>query len=308
VLDRQLAELVARDLNTNPGLVEKDWHVTRAIAVLAAFDHGGPLPAFGGGTSLSKGWRLIKRFSEDIDFKVAMPAGVSRNKAKKDRGAYRDRVLAALTEAGFVLADEPFKRDENRFFSADLLYPSLFETGPGLRPHIRVEMSLKASTLEPVARPIASLISMAQRNPPEVAAFLCVNPVETAADKLSALAWRVHARRRGAPDDDPTIIRHLHDLAALRATVNASDEFPELVRRAKAEDTGRGGEATASINPKAMFAGMLERLTSDRLWAVEYWDYVRQVSYADIDELLDFDQAVAAVKDLITEIGDDDLT
>ena len=36
-------------------------------------------------TPLSKGWGLIKRFSEDIDFKVSMPAGVSRNKAKKDR-------------------------------------------------------------------------------------------------------------------------------------------------------------------------------------------------------------------------------
>ena len=31
-------------------------------------------PVFSGGTSLSKGWGLIKRFSEDIDFKVAMPA------------------------------------------------------------------------------------------------------------------------------------------------------------------------------------------------------------------------------------------
>jgi hypothetical protein len=31
--------------------------------------------------SLSKAWRLDKRFSENIDFKVAMPAGTSRNKA-----------------------------------------------------------------------------------------------------------------------------------------------------------------------------------------------------------------------------------
>jgi predicted nucleotidyltransferase component of viral defense system len=68
------------------------------------------LPSFGGGTSLSKGWRLIKRFSKDIDFKVAMPAGVSRSKAKKERSANRDRVLAALTQTGFTLADEPFAR------------------------------------------------------------------------------------------------------------------------------------------------------------------------------------------------------
>ncbi|SRR5712671_7324498 len=35
---------------------------------------------------------------------------------------------------------------------------------------------------------IRSLIAMAQRQSPEIAAFPCVDPVETAADKLSALA------------------------------------------------------------------------------------------------------------------------
>ena len=64
MLDRHLDELVARDLNTNPGLIEKDWHVTRAIGVLATLDHGAAVPAFGGGTSLSKGWQLIKRFGD----------------------------------------------------------------------------------------------------------------------------------------------------------------------------------------------------------------------------------------------------
>lgn len=47
VLDRRLVERVAADLLTSPGLIEKDWHVTRALAVLAAFDHGGYVPAFG---------------------------------------------------------------------------------------------------------------------------------------------------------------------------------------------------------------------------------------------------------------------
>jgi hypothetical protein len=243
VPDRRLVELVARDLNTNPGLVEKDWHVTRAIGVLAALDHGGAVPAFGGGTSLSKGWQLIKRFSEDIDFKVSMPAAVSRSRAKKDRSNYRQHILAALTDAGFTLAGEPLKRDESSFFSADLLYPSLFDTGPGLRPHLRVEMSLSGAALPPIARPISSLIAMAQRHPPEVAAFLCVDPVETAADKLSALAWRVQARRRGSDGDDPTIVRHVHDLAALKSSVVASHDFARLVRNAMAEDEGRGGHS-----------------------------------------------------------------
>jgi len=304
VLDRRLVERVAADLLTSPGLVEKDWHVTRALAVLAGHDHGGAKPAFGGGTSLSKGWGLIKRFSEDIDFKVAVPAAASRNKAKNERSAYRKRILAALSEAGFVLAREPTRADENHFFSADLFYPNLFDTSPGLRPHIRVEMTLQAPALPLIARPIVSLIGLAQRQSPEVTAFLCVDPVETAADKLSALTWRVLARRRGSADDDPTIIRHLHDLAALKETISASGDFARLALKAMTDDTGRGGEATASSDPAALFAGMLERLSTDRLWAGEYENYVDAVSFARPDEQLGFDVALAAVRDLVALIGE----
>jgi hypothetical protein len=298
VLDRHLVEKVAADLLTSPGLVEKDWHVTRAIGVLAALDHGGARPAFGGGTSLSKAWGLIKRFSEDIDFKVAMPPALSRNQAKKARSIYRDQVLAALATAGFALAGEPMKRDESRFFSADLAYPSLFPTGPGLRAHIRVEMQLEPAALAPIERPIGSLVAQAQRQNPEVPAFPCVDPVETAADKLSALAWRVQARNRGSADDDPTIIRHLHDLAALESGAKDSPEFVRLVHEAAARDAGRGGGSTTE-DPAARFASMLDRLERESFWASDYEKFVQQVSFAPADEVIEFDGALAAVRRLV---------
>ena len=190
-------------------------HVVRALGVIAGVDTAGMMPAFSGGTSLSKGWELIKRFSEDIDFKVGEPAACSASRARRERTAYRERVLEALSSAGFELIDKPDVSNESRFFSADLTYSAEFGAGHGLRPHIRVEVSFEAPSLPPVPRPIRSLIATAQREPPEVASFPCVDPVETAADKLSALAWRVLARDRTRPRDDPTIIRHLHDLAAL---------------------------------------------------------------------------------------------
>jgi hypothetical protein len=299
VLDRPLVEAVAQRFSAAPGLIEKDWHVTRALEVLATLDHGGALPAFGGGTSLSKGWGLIKRFSEDIDFKVAMPARASRSQVKKARSVYRERVLDGLTAAGFVVGDNILKRDESSFFSAALFYPALFDTGPGLRPHIRIEMSLSAATLPPIARPIGALVTLAQNRPPEIAAFLCVDPVETAADKLSALAWRVLVRQRGSDNDDATIVRHVHDLAALKPHVSASGDFPTLVGKAMADDTGRGGEATASADPAKLFAGMLDRLATDPLWATEYQDYVDAVSFARPDERLRFDVALAAVAELV---------
>lgn len=56
--------------------VEKDWWVTIILKALFNLECG-PFLLFKGGTSLSKGWELIQRFSEDIDIAI-------------DRRFYRD--------------------------------------------------------------------------------------------------------------------------------------------------------------------------------------------------------------------------
>jgi hypothetical protein len=99
-----------------------------------------------------KGWELIKRFSEDIDFRVGEPERWSASRARRERTVYRGPVLEALAGAGFELIDEPTVGDVTRFFSADLAYDPEFGAGQGLRPHIRVEMSFQASALPLVAR------------------------------------------------------------------------------------------------------------------------------------------------------------
>jgi len=54
----------ARGLPVNA--IEKDWWVTVVLRAMFSTPYG-PSLLFKGGTSLSKGWNLIERFSEDID-------------------------------------------------------------------------------------------------------------------------------------------------------------------------------------------------------------------------------------------------
>lgn len=303
MLDRRLVEDVANRLRPGgEGLIEKDWHVVRAISVLAALDHGDALPVFSGGTSLSIAWGLIKRFSEDVDFKVAMPEARSPSRARALRSAYRHKVLNALGGAGFELIGEPFSRNQSTFFSADLAYPSEFDAAPGLRPHLRIEMTFQTTALPAVERPIRSLIAQGQEIAAEIPAFACVDPVETAADKLSALAWRVCVRHRGSEKDDPTIIRHLHDLAALEACVTTAPAFNTLLSNAANADTGRGG-GRVPTNVAERFALMLERLTTDVIWEDEYEEFVHNVSFAKSDELISFSSALAATGRLIGDFA-----
>src|SRR5213593_103068 len=54
-----------RSRGLRAAIIEKDYFVTEALRIIEA--EAGARVIFKGGTSLSKGWSLIQRFSEDID-------------------------------------------------------------------------------------------------------------------------------------------------------------------------------------------------------------------------------------------------
>lgn len=60
---------IAADKGMKPFAVEKDWWVSRTLEIIFQMDIAKHL-VFKGGTSLSKAWKLINRFSEDIDLAI----------------------------------------------------------------------------------------------------------------------------------------------------------------------------------------------------------------------------------------------
>jgi predicted nucleotidyltransferase component of viral defense system len=57
------------EMGMTPFAVEKDWWVSRTLNIIFQMDIAAHL-VFKGGTSLSKAWKLINRFSEDIDLAI----------------------------------------------------------------------------------------------------------------------------------------------------------------------------------------------------------------------------------------------
>ena len=178
---------IAGELGTDESLIEKDWHVVRVLAAIAAAQNMDARLIFTGGTCLSKAWSLIQRFSEDIDFKIEMPAGHDRQARRVVRG-----LLISLIEGlGYRIEGEPVVRNEGQFVQIALNYGAMFGAVPGFRPHIQAELSVRTPAITPVARSVASFVAIARGDAPEVPSIWCADPVETAAEKLSALAWRV---------------------------------------------------------------------------------------------------------------------
>lgn len=108
-------DTTAARLDTTSQNVEKDFWVCWTLdALFHGLPHGGPRLLFKGGTSLSKGFGLISRFSEDIDVTVfrddiGAPASIAelealsgkKRKARLDgiRDACRSYINGPLREA-----------------------------------------------------------------------------------------------------------------------------------------------------------------------------------------------------------------
>lgn len=82
-----LVQQVADTVGVRASFVEKDFwaievlraaHVTRAIALRDGLNMGEVICLFKGGTSLSRAFGLVKRFSEDIDLLAVFPDDTSR--------------------------------------------------------------------------------------------------------------------------------------------------------------------------------------------------------------------------------------
>jgi hypothetical protein len=88
----------------SPQVIEKDYFVTEALRIIASRWAGQVI--FKGGTSLSKGWNLIDRFSEDIDLflnKQAFDPVLGANRIDRELGEIE---IAVGLHSGLTLADK----------------------------------------------------------------------------------------------------------------------------------------------------------------------------------------------------------
>lgn len=70
---REAVEATAQSLNLRPVFVEKDYWIVYVLKKLSKSEFADKV-VFKGGTSLSKAYQCIQRFSEDIDLAILSPA------------------------------------------------------------------------------------------------------------------------------------------------------------------------------------------------------------------------------------------
>ncbi len=232
-----LLRIVSTHRRLGLGLVEKDYWVTHT---LWALHRCGFEIWFKGGTSLSKGFGLVERFSEDLDLKiesgrVQLPdPGNWRSdgtRAIQQRREYFNTLARAIRVPGAnVTRDAESSDAEQRSANFRVAYPGLHlsDLAPPMRPYVLLEVG-NARVTPSVERGMTSfvheyLVEIGQLdgfedNRPR--AVRCVHPLVTLLEKLDALQ-----RRALREDVEPaTFIRHYEDAARIIAR---AAELPPL--------------------------------------------------------------------------------
>lgn len=141
--------------------VEKDWWVSRTLEIIFQMPIAQYL-VFKGGTSLSKAWKLIHRFSEDIDLAIdkeffeGYKGDISKtkiNKLRKEAGAYTtgtffEELKQAFETKGFT--DLEFKVLEAKDSDQDprileIYYPNTIKPDSEyILPRVQIEVSCRS--------------------------------------------------------------------------------------------------------------------------------------------------------------------
>lgn len=216
--------LAARGVDLAPSLVEKDYWITH---VLWALQGAGLEVSFKGGTSLSKAFGIIQRFSEDLDLRIGpgnsgLPSAGNWKSDRKTAVAARRAFFQALADLRLpgvnLELDEDSLGDAAKGAVILVDYPGVFKDGlpASASPSIKLEIG-EARIRPSLQRAISSWVqdhigrdALGGRFAANyVPALDCVHPMVTLLEKLDAIS-----RRFARPDlEARTFVRHYEDAA-----------------------------------------------------------------------------------------------
>jgi predicted nucleotidyltransferase component of viral defense system len=283
-------------------LVEKDYYVVKALRALSVANIAPLSVAFGGGTSLSRAHRLIRRMSEDIDLKIISREPPTRGQLRRLRDVVTDELLAA----GFIFdPHNPLHRrsaNESRYTVFRLPYRSLVRGEGALRPEIQIELAPWPLRQPSIDLSVSSFVAEAFRRPPEVERIACVTVTQTAAEKFVALTRRV-ALQLAQPEvtRDSTLVRHLYDLYVVRDHYDVV-EVATMVKDVIRHDVEAFGNQPSNYKndplgeTRAAVSALVEQTDYARLYDV----FMRDMVYG---ERPDFSLAITAIENILGRLG-----
>ena len=281
---KEIIEAVARECKRAELMVEKDTVQSMFLLELSKIN----LPfVFKGGTSLSKAYNLIDRFSEDIDLSM------NRKPTQTERKASKEHIVEIAKSLGMELTNPDQIKSRHDYNMYVFSYDSLFSKKP---MEIIVETSYYQTVYPAEKHEVGSFVGKFCKDngislpiPFEAATVIMnVQSLErTFIDKIFAIC---DYRIQNMQDRDS---RHLYDICKLLPVIKMDLKLDELI------DTVRKDRMHSKNNPSAQLEynipEMLKEIISSRFYEPDYRNVTQKLLYEDISYDYAIENGIAVV-------------
>lgn len=222
-----LLRIVGKDFGIEPGLIEKDYWIMHTLYGLKKQGYEFELK---GGTSLSKGYEIIQRFSEDIDIHIKPPAemGIDENPKKekepniKAKKHFYDWLAADIKIDGIVAVKRDTAFDDIRYYRSGgirLYYDDISEVIDGVKEGILLEAGFdtvtpnNSLTISSWAynKAVQQEVDIIDNRAKEIA---CYHPGYTFVEKLQTIATKFRQEQE-TDEERQNLMRQYYDVYSL---------------------------------------------------------------------------------------------
>ncbi len=268
---KEIIETISREVNRTSQMIEKDTIQSMFLLELSKSE----LPfVFKGGTSLSKGYGLIDRFSEDLDLSMNVKP------TESDRRNSKSTITEIANGLGLQLENPEDIHSRHSYNKYVYEYESLFSEIP---LELIVETSFYQSVYPVEKHEIKSFVGdFCKKNgitlpiPFEAASVeMNLQSLErTFIDKVFAIC---DYRIQDMQDRDS---RHLYDIAKILPNVNLNDNLSELVREVRKDRMQ--SKNNPSAQPEYDIPEMLKEIIETRFYESDYNNITKKLLYEDV--------------------------
>ena len=211
-------DAAAERLGISATAVERDYWVSQVLWVLAQRFDGDFI--FKGGTSLSKGYKIVERFSEDVDVLVP-PGGRGRGATDKLMKEMGDTVASGIRGAASLVGGS----ETGRHRCYEVRYPATRDATASVRTSVVLEMGVRGGSHPNERVPISCLLGdalaaagtdLSEFTDLQPFDVVVLHPGRTLLEKLAHVDAAAKALERDAAlVPDRRIGRHFYDVYQL---------------------------------------------------------------------------------------------
>lgn len=281
----QAVDSASRYFKMPQAIIEKDYYVT---LVLRELTRRVPELIFKGGTSLSKCYKIINRFSEDIDLTLG-----GEHITQGQRSRFNHTIIDACDELGFIVLNKTDSRSRRDYNQYRVDYGARFNVAEVV-PNLLIESAFMQKSFPINTRQASSMIAdyyMAVGNQRVVDMFdlqpfeIRVQSLErTLIDKIFALCDYAHYNQTERQS------RHIYDIYRLLTQVHLNDYLKALIQDVREER--KGGAKTYSAQDGVDVNKLLRDIVERQVFKSDYL----KTTYSLLSVPVSYDEAITGLE------------